>query len=382
MEGKKGTKQATADQDGYFWLEDWRGGVDGNRISVGDTIKATYDGGSVEMVVQDVTASVDLENDRITGTALNPEGSPLIGRKIRVSVYEKWSENEPELTNGETSISSDGSFTIKLSSFDLVKGQKIFLTLWDASDGSELGNRTMIEPYNAIPTIGVSISWGGWIDGWDFQQQATVTVSVAGGDKGTKQATANQDNYFYLEDWSGGVDGNRISVGDTIRATYDGGSVEMVVQDVTASVDLENDRITGTALNPEGSPLIGRKIRVSVYEKWSENEPELTNGETSISSDGSFTIKLSSFDLVKGQKIFLTLWDASDGSELGNRTMIEPYNAIPTIGASISWGGWIDGWDFPQQATVTVSVAGGTRGRSRQRSISIIISIWRTGVEG
>lgn len=357
--GKKGTKQATTDQYGFFWMEIWSGGDDGKRISVGDTVKATYDGGSVEMVVQDVEASVDLENDQIKGTALSPEGSPLVGRKIRVSVQEKWGENEPELTNGETSISSDGSFTIKLSSFDLVRGQKIFLTLWDASDGSESGNRTMIEPYNAIPTIGASISWEGWIDGWDFPQQATVTVSVAGGGKGTKQATVNQYNYFYLENWSGGVDGNRISVGDTIRATYDGGSVEMVVQDVTASVDLENDRITGTALNPEGSPLKGRKVKAYVYsENW---EKELATGETTVMSDGSFTIKLSSVDLVKGQGISVTVWEASDGSESGNRTSIDPYNAIPELGAAVNYK-WIDGWNFLPHATVTVSINGVNKG--------------------
>mgnify|MGYP001587285930 FL=1 len=382
--GDKGTKQATADQDGYCWLENWSGGVDGNRISVGDTVKATYDGGSVEMVVQDVEASVDLENDRITGTALNPEGSPLVGRKIRVSVYEKWSENEPELTNGETTVSSDGSFTITLSSFDLVRGQKVFLTLWNAADGSESGNRTMIAPYNAIPTLGVMVNHN-WIDGWDFQPQATVTVSVNGGDKGTKQATADQDGYCWLENWSGGVDGNRISVGDTVKATYDGGSVEMVVQDVEASVDLENDRITGTALNPEGSPLVGRKIRVSVYEKWSENEPELTNGETTVSSDGSFTITLSSFDLVRGQKVFLTLWDASDGSESGNCTYVEPYNAIPTLGAGISWGGWVDGWDFLPQATVTVSVNSGNKGTKQATTDQdgyFLLEDWSGGDDG
>lgn len=310
--GDKGTKQATAGQDGYFWLEDWSGRDDGKRISVGDTVKATYDGDSVEMVVQDVTGSVDLENDRITGAALSPGGAPLKGRKVKVSVNEKWGENEPEIASGETTVSSDGSFSVKLSSFDLVKGQKIFLTLWDASDGSESGNRTMIEPYNAIPELGAAVNYK-WIDGWNFLPHATVTVSINGVNKGTKQITMDQDGEFVIKDYD-------VSSGDAITATYDGGTVEMTVQDIKASVDWEGNRVTGTAFTPGGKPLKDRKVGAFVIEKLEKDTQELAESETVVSADGSFTITFSSFDVINEQNIVVILWDSEDGSERGNCT--------------------------------------------------------------
>ena len=262
------------------------------------------------MVVQDVTASVDLENDRITGTALNPEGSPLKGRKVKAYVYsENW---EKELDTGETTISSDGSFTIKLSSVDLVKGQGISVTVWEASDGSESGNCTYIDPYNAIPALGAAVNYK-WIDGWDFLPQATVTVSINSGNKGTKQITMDQDGEFVIKDYD-------VSSGDAITATYDGGTVEMTVQDIKASVDWEGNRVTGTAFTPGGKPLKDRKVGAFVIEKLEKDTQELAESETVVSADGSFTITFSSFDVINEQNIVVILWDSEDGSERGNCT--------------------------------------------------------------
>ena len=86
----------------------------------------------------------DLDGNRITGTAFTPDGVPLTGRKVKVDIN---SENgETWLTSGETTVLSDGSFTIDFPTFDLLIGQQVFLRLWDSPDGYELGNQTMIEP--------------------------------------------------------------------------------------------------------------------------------------------------------------------------------------------------------------------------------------------
>src|SRR3989304_5837681 len=85
----------------------------------------------------------------------------------------------------------------------LERGEKLFLRLWDDENGNESGNSTMIEPYNAIPAIGVMVSHN-WIDGNGFLPQTPVTVSVNGGAKGTKEVTADDNGYIWLEDWRGG----------------------------------------------------------------------------------------------------------------------------------------------------------------------------------
>ncbi|MHB8895047.1 MAG: carboxypeptidase regulatory-like domain-containing protein, partial [Candidatus Geothermincolia bacterium] len=373
----KGTTEITTDPGGNFWVQWWDvvGGQDELLLLPGDTITATFAGGIAEMVIQDGSAVAHVDTNTVTGLALTPGVGPLAGRKIRVGIYDTGDggSNWTELASAEATTFGNGSFTVNSWSPDhvLVRGETIQIQLWDAPDGTMSGHSTFFEAYNGIPAFGVSVGENRII-GWGFPPNASITVSVNAGPvaKGSETVETDGQGSLWLNWWPHGNE-NRLLPGDTITADCDGEITEMVVPDLQAAADVAENTITGTAFDGS-TPLAGRKVEVSINpgDDWGT---DLAIAETTVDDSGNFALDLdllpSPFDLVRGQHIWLTLWDAEDGSESGNETSLEVYNGIPVLGAAVDHN-WIRGNNFPPDTDVTISVNGGANGSATVKTDS------------
>jgi YVTN family beta-propeller protein/parallel beta-helix repeat protein len=361
-DGGKGTAQTTADPWGTFSPLNWwtQGGT--NRILPGDKVTAVYGmnpADKVEMIVQNVQAVADTSANVVTGTALTPAGSPLAGVVVDVSV------NSPDwqtyLAYASTTTDGNGNFSLDLTSFDLVPGQGVWLRVFDTTDWT--GNQTMTEVYNGIPALDVALPQncvGG--DGLPFNAQ--VSISVNDGAKGTTPATTDDAGNLACVDWWQQGSANRILVGDKVSLVYGpdpADKVEMIVQDLAGVADTATNLVTGTARTPGGSPLAGRAVSIS------GSAPDWTwiTGATGTTGlDGSFSFDFGAMtpalDLVPGQMILVSVYDAPDGSPTGSRSTILVYNGIPILGAQ-SDGDWIQGSGFPPDTEVGVSLNGGAK---------------------
>ena len=349
--GAKGSLPTTTDLGGNFSVSWWDAG-DANRLVVGDTITAAFAGFSVEMQIQDVSAAVDLATHSVTGRGLTPGGSPLAGRKVRVGIYDP--QGWPELASAEATLNAGGYFTVNTWSpaHEPARGEVIQVELWHASNGAKTGHRTYFHVYNEIPALGVNIDWN-QINLQGFPPDASVTVSVNAGAKGTQTVVTGADGWQWVN-WS---NGNWLAAGDTVTAVCGDDTVEMVVPDIQATADVDTDSIAGTAFDG-AQALDGRKVYMAVYPP--EGGTELTTAETTV-ENGNFSFDLTPFDLVPGQQVWLAIWDAADGTASGNQVYRQVYNGIPVLTAYVDRQR-IRGSNFPTNTELTIDVNAGAKG--------------------
>ncbi len=357
--GVKGTLQTTTDNNGNFG-ESWSGASVPNQwLQPGDTLVVS-DGvnPTVQMEIQNLHATADRAGDRVFGTAKSPGGAPLSGRMVSVEVY-PLSGGYPPLKSANGITDATGAFDIALpDNFDLTLEHQVFVALWSASDGSASGHRTQRVAYNSVPSLGAMASQN-WIQGNGFPPETAVTVSVNSGAKGSLPTVTDFNGNFFVSWWDAG-DANHLLVGDTITATFTGGPATMQIQNVSAAVDLGTDIVTGRGQTPTGSALAGRKVRVGIYDP--SNWSQLASAEATLNVSGYFTVDFTaSHDLVRGEQIQVELWHASDGTMTGHRTFFDVYNAFPSLAVRIV-DNWINGWGFPPNTSVTVSVNAGAKG--------------------
>lgn len=353
--GAKGTLPADTGGDGNFWLS-WNDAGDQFRLQPGDTVTASFAGSTESMQIQNVFAIVDTDLDTVSGTAFTPGGRPLTGRKVRVQINDPVSWEQ--LASGEATVDAGGNFTMDLSSsHDLVRGEAVQVQLFQDACGATNGHSTYFWAYNAIPSLG-AMAWQNWISGNGFPPETAITVNVK--DKGNTEITTDSGGNFWVQWWDvvGGQDELLLLPGDTITATFAGGIAEMVIQDGSAVAHVDTNTVTGWALTPEGGPLAGRRIRVGIFD--SADWTELASGEATTFGNGSFTVNSwsPSHVLLRGEAIQVQLWDDPDGAMSGHSTFFEAYNGIPAFGVSVGENR-INGWGFPPNASVTVSVHAG-----------------------
>jgi hypothetical protein len=100
-----------------------------------------------------------------------------------------------------------------------------------------------------------------------------------------------------------------------------------VVQDVDARVDSVRDRVDGTALAPDGTPLAGRAIEITVNDEFGDQVADKTGV---VGADGSFSIP-AGIDLVPGYFVQTQVWHRAGGLAVGDSTVRS--RTIPTSSA-------------------------------------------------
>ena len=338
--GANGNFDIQADGWGNFWLSLWDYGVD-YQLQPGDMITAEYGNGqSVSMTLQTLVASADAEADKITGTAFGADGQPLEEGTVWVSISNDWG---PEIFWAEATLSAGGTFTINLQpNFDLLPGHKLFLSL-NTPDGSQ----TMVSVYNGVPAIGAMIDHN-WMEGEDFPPGANIHVLINNGADADFWIDADADGDFWVDNNMFRA-GYQLEAGHVISATIGDETTVMVIQDLTAEVDNDDDQITGSALVPgSGDALAGRLVEAEIFWDWNDDDEDpLAEATAVVEPDGTFTITFDpEFDLQLGQKVFLTLFDGPDGGYTGHETMIAPYNDIPSMEVAVKHVRHADGQSF------------------------------------
>lgn len=345
-DGAKALFDIQTDENGSFNGADWEYWPD-KQLARGDVVSAVYSSTETSMVIQNIEGNILNGADDVNGLAFDATGSagPLAG-DVEAQVYSDW-ESDALATKSAT-VAPDGSFLIDFSGvYDIRRGNPVFLTYT-----SPAGHRTMIEPYNALPALTAHLDHN-WVGGRGFLPETTLTVSVGGEASGTAEIRTSLSGDFEID--SGETWNKRIARGDIVSVDDGSEETSMSVQDLSAVVDLDGDKVTGTALTPGGLPLSGRLLRVDVNSAgW---DVELATAEATVAADGRFNVGLGGFDLLRGQHVQVSLFDLPAGDDWRHQTRIEPYNALPTLGAQIDHN-WIDGRDFPRDTSLTVSVSG------------------------
>lgn len=199
-----------------------------------------------------------------------------------------------------------------------------------------------------------------WIQGFDFQADTTVTVSVNVGAKGVKEIKTEPDGSFNLPDWSGFSEDNLLAAGDDIVASDGVDNVTMTIPNVQTTVNITTNRVEGTAFDPDtSSALEGSRVEGWVEEDW--GTPTLASDDATVQADGSFVLDLSATDVRRGQRVSVKIWSDPSGDPSGNYTVRIPFNDIAVLRTNLTHD-WIDGEQFPPNTPVTVSVNDGDKG--------------------
>ena len=180
----------------------------------------------------------------------------------------------PPLASATGTTGLDGSFDIP-AGFDITLEHMVTVTLWSATDGSASGHQTSRVAYNGSPQLWAAIDYR-WIRGYN-SPDTDLEVSLHAGavDKGTASVTTDLSGNF-VQEWD--AIGEGPSPGDTVTATYTrygGGTVEMLVQNISAEVDVAGNNVSGTAFDAlSGDPLADadEKMIVRITRSWNQDD--------------------------------------------------------------------------------------------------------------
>jgi hypothetical protein len=339
--GVKGNFNINTDTNGNFFAiggPNWPN----QTLSRGDQILATYGLESVSMVVQNLTATVNIDDNTITGMALQPNNQSLNNRKVIVDISDKWGSGSTALYHGETLVNASGTFIFnKLTdiNYHLVRGHAIFLTLFDATDGSSTGNQTSIEPYNGIPHLEVWFN-NNQISGSGFPFNTGVTLSINGEESKTTVLQTDSAGNFGFSPW---FFSHSLAFEDVI--TVDTQSVSVTVPRLpvlmeSATADPVTNTIYGDAPALSGEELL---IRINTNTGLYENT-------VSVGTDGNFSKILTDYDFAPGEQIGLGVTDDS-----GDIVFFNAYNGIPTLAVCVGCN-WIQGHGFPYNASLALTI--------------------------
>jgi hypothetical protein len=347
--GAKADFNITADSSGHFWAEGWNYWPD-TSLSRGDQIQVSYDLQTLSMVVQNLTANVDIGQNKITGGAFSPapDNLPLADRRVIVDISDSFGPSATGLYHGETLVQPDGSFEfndLTSSGYQLAKGHAIFMTLFDASDGTHNGNRTCIAPYNGTPRLEIEFK-NNFVHGSGFPYNTLLTLSINGDPNKTVEFQTDNGGYFGFNVWN--FNNYPLAFGDAITATIPGApSVSvtipvLVVMLETATADPATNTVYG-----ESPALSGKDMLVRITSTTGGYEETIPVGD-----DGSFS-KVLGYDFVPGQRIYLGVTD-----DEGDIVFFDAYNGIPVLSAMIDHN-WISGREFPPNTQLTINLSGG-----------------------
>ncbi len=316
---REGTAEVTSwgDPRTYVRFEFW----EEYDLQVGDMVTLTDEfGTSTTHEVQPLSITdVDMGTDIVTGTA-------DVGAQLQVWVHEQ-SEPPVDVT------ASDGTWQADLTDvYDITYG-----TGGRAWIIVESGNATAVDWYVPNPHFTVFPEWE-FFDGLEWPDEATVTITVAGK---PECATAKESwDYFFNGNFGEGCD---IQYGDEVTFT-DGTTTRMhTVQKLyVTDVDVETNTVSGKA-----EVEAGTIIYVWAHDGDFEPLQSITTG-----SD-EWNVNLSEV---------YTIRDDSEGrseirDDMGNATASDWHVTHPHFTVFPEWE-WFDGWDWPNEAEVTITVAG------------------------
>ena len=311
----------TTDDFGYAFIDGWEHGSD---LVVGNYIVASDGTSTRTLVLEPLTVDVfDPATDYVAGTASPGEfvhvviGNNDVGYPAEMDVY----------ANGEGEWQADfaGIFDIPWD-------------MWGSADVfDEDGDRTVFHLGTSpppSPRFSVFPEWE-WIEGFDWPDDVPVYTSVDGKPECDDSASAS-GGYFHLEL---GEDCD-IVVGDTVRLS-DGTTDRMhIVRNLAiTATDAEADTVAGTA-------DVGAVVYV-----W-KHEPGEQVAATADAS-GNWLADLTGFyDIVPGSEGRSEIRDP-----VGNGTAVDWYVPNPRFTVFPEWE-FFDGLDWPDGATVTITVAG------------------------
>ena len=296
--------------------------VDGNYLVISDGLN------SKEVILRQISVTIfDPDNEIMAGYA--PAGSEVWA----AAGPQEWQERLMAMADSETGWWWADYKTIGFDILEEYRGWSsaaIYDEDGDANEGS-----TPPPPLN--PHFIIFPEWE-WYDGLDWPDGATVTITVVGKED---PCTATQESWGYF--FNGGFpEGCDVVTGDTVRMT-DGTTIrEHVVQNLAVTGwDVDADTVSGTA--DEGAQL---------YVWPHEHDDAL---QTPVAGPGgSWTADFSGvpFDLDYNQGGRAMIY-----GEMGNATAVDWHIYNPHFIIFPEWE-WYDGSDWPDGATVTITVVG------------------------
>jgi hypothetical protein len=348
--GAKGSINITTDGTGKLWAEGWKYWP-GQWVARGDQIQATYDSQTVSMAVQNLTATVNVDANTIIGEAYTPvpDNQALAGRKVTVDILDFFGPGQQHFYHGETIVQPGGSFSfneLTASGFKLEKGHAIFMTLYDAPNGTNTGNLTSIAPYNGIPRLEVSPDQN-WINGSEFPFNFPLILTIDPVNSGTNlTADLSTDSNGYFNKNVFEFNSYHLQPGDVVTVAYGvGQSISVTVPSVTVSVNVDTNIISGKAPGFQS-------IRIVIY---SQDRSTLLH-EATVGVDGSGNFSLTWPSLEPGMQIDLYLTDGN-----GQMLTYHPHNPIPSLTAMITHN-WIRCEGFPPNTLGKLTIDQGAAG--------------------
>jgi hypothetical protein len=286
-------------------------------LKPGDEV-TLYDGTTtrMHMVRSLAITQVDKEANTVAGTA-------DVGETVYV-----W----PHATGQQLQATADdaGAWLVDFTGlFDLVEGEGGRSEVRD-----EQGNSTAVDWWIPNPRFVVFPEWE-WFDGLDWPNGSIVTITVEGKPECT--TTKESSGFFFNGSFGEGCD---VVVGDVVTFA-DGETIRThTVRNLTiTAVDKEADTVAGTA-------DVGDTVYV-----W----PHATGQQLQVMADetGAWLVDFTGlFDLVEGEGGRSEVRD-----EAGNATAVDWYIPNPRFVVFPEWE-WFDGLDWPDGATVTITVEG------------------------
>ncbi|MBN1317555.1 MAG: DUF11 domain-containing protein [Anaerolineales bacterium] len=223
----------------------------GTEIVAGDVITVELAEKIMSMTVADWSLNLDRDNDQIYGEADIPG-------LVEAYVMQWYSDLYPIHGSAGGLGTANSSYTISFEDFDVRDGMDI---VWGAHYSDDGGNRTIGVKWNQeIAYFEVNAPNG--VNGVtpNANELVTATLYTEGG---VEIASNNQDDdddpmRFWL-----GFDGHPIEVGNWVTVTSESGwTAGLQVPDLTISVDVENDMVTGR----------GPKSMVMVEHSWNDGQ--------------------------------------------------------------------------------------------------------------
>ncbi|MGD9975754.1 MAG: hypothetical protein AB7S77_22070 [Desulfatirhabdiaceae bacterium] len=347
-EGTRGDFTITTDSNGNFFAvgENWPG----QSLVRGDRIQATFGSQTVSMVVQNLTAEVNIAENTIAGQAFSlPDNVPLANRKVIVDIRDQFNPESQRFYFGETLVQPDGAFVfngLSTSGYTLQRGHAIFMTLFGTADGASTGHTTSIEPYNGIPRLDVSPDQN-WISGNGFPFDSALTLTI---DPISSNINLNAN---LTSDFRGNFNKNvyefnnpdnqnepyQLQPGDKITILYGiDQNISFTVPDASIAVDTTTDTISGTAPGYQ-------TVRIVVY---GPDGSVLCDNPVTVDENGNFSTRCPG--LKPGMDIDLLMTDAD-----GNTCWYHGNNPRPNFAARMKENE-VHGYQWPLGAAVILTI--------------------------
>jgi Family of unknown function (DUF5719) len=275
---KVGEKTVEADATGWFKVDMSSVGD----IQSGDVVRVTdMSGGPAINVNCTLTANLDFNNDRVTGTA--PGSTSIDAYIVAPSTY--YADIPPGATYTSTTSSAGGAYTANFSAFNVGRGDAAFIfctnTRGDMVMNAAAGSGAGLVVYPQYDDV-----MGFYIPGTALQVHA---------DAATRNVTSMKDGFF--EAWFQNFD---ITDGTNVSCNM-GGARSIVVRDVTATCDPATNTVAGTG--PANRPM---RITMAPY-----GTPVIY--ETTSDGSGNFLVELGGVYTATGTDVYNVTWYNDEG---------------------------------------------------------------------